>query len=563
MTHRDEVCFFRYNFFTFEIGFFMFKYFFLSFSFLLYFSSPIFADDETLYMLNELQVSTETLKQELKVKKGEIKKTLSQNDSEILKNDIKNLSKQIDELETKFSKIATGIDVSAVKRNGTEVETTLSEDFQLLIKPLIQSAKDGTKEMREKAYLQEEIEEYKSILPKATKAHANVQNLLTLSKDKELTEELKALEVYWKQQIQLLSSKLNASLHQIATLEKNSVSFSSSLKENSKNFFQARGFVLFKGVMGTILLLLLMRFLYFILIKVFPIFTKPSRSFSIRFIDLLYKALTISLAIIVPMTIFYIEDDSFLFSIGVLLFLGMLWAFRNLIANLWQQARLFLNIGSVREEERIFFEGLPWKVKNINVFTIIENPTTGMQLRVPIEKLVGLNSRPAQKHEPWFPCTFEEWVILSDGYYGRMIGISPEFVELENLGGGRKTYLVADFLALSPLNLSSDMRLVETFGISYKHQKESTRIIPNLLQEFLLKKFEEEDYMHGLIKLLVQFKSAGDSSLNLAIIVNLRGDMAGLYYKIQRDIQRWCVEASNEYNWEIPFPQLTIHQGGE
>ncbi|CAA6801009.1 MAG: Unknown protein [uncultured Sulfurovum sp.] len=538
----------------------MLKYLLLSFTFLFFLSSNAFADEETLYMLNELKISKQTLEKELKLKKLAIKKPLSENESEQLKKSIKRLNTQIDDLTTKFSKIATGIELTVVQRNPLQVETTLSEDFQLLLKPLIQSAKNGTKGMREKAYLQEEIEHYKSILPQASKAYQNVQNLLSTSKDKELTQELKKLEKYWKQQVQLLSSKLNASLHQVAILEKNAVSLSSTFKENSKNFFHERGLVLFKGIIGTIVVLTFMRIIYFLVLKLFPIFTKPSRSFYIRLMDLFYKIITITLAIIIPMAIFYIEEDSFLFSIGVLLFLGMLWAFRNLIANLWQQARLFLNIGSVREEERIFFEGLPWKVKNINVFTIIENPTTGMNLRVPIERLVGLNSRPSHEHEPWFPCKLEDWVILSDGYYGKMTGISLEFIDLENLGGGRKTYLVANFLALSPLNLSSDMRLVETFGISYKHQKESTTIIPNLLQEFLLEKFEEEDYTHGLIKLLVQFKSAGDSSLNLAIIVNLSGDMAPLYYRIQRDIQRWCVEASTQYNWEIPFPQLTVHQ---
>lgn len=538
----------------------MLKYFLFSLILLFFLSSKTFANEETLYMLNELKISKETLEKELKLKKLAIKKRLSESESDELKENIKNLNNQIDELETKFSKIATGIELTDIQGNSPQVETTLSEDFQLLIKPLIQSAKNGTKGMREKVYLQEEIENYKSILPKATQAYENIKVLLSASKNKELTQELKILEKYWKQQVQLLSSKLNASLHQVTILEKNSVSFSATLRENSKNFFHERGLVLFKGVLGTLMVLTIMRLIYFVLLKIFPIFTKPSRSFSIRFIDLLYKILTITLAIIIPMAIFYIEDDSFLFSIGVLLFIGMLWAFRNLIANLWQQARLFLNIGSVREEERIFFEGLPWKVKNINVFTIIENPTTGMTLRVPIERLVGLNSRPSHEHEPWFPCKLEDWLILSDGYYGKMTGISLEFIELENLGGGRKTYLVAEFLSLSPLNLSSDMRLVETFGISYKHQKESTKIIPNLLQTYLLEKFEEEDYTHGLIKLLVQFKSAGDSSLNIAIIVNLSGNMAPLYYRIQRDIQRWCVEASTKYNWEIPFPQLTIHQ---
>ncbi|MDB4354181.1 hypothetical protein N9Z02_02645, partial [Akkermansiaceae bacterium] len=58
----------------------------------------------------------------------------------------------------------------------------------------------------------------------------------------------------------------------------------------------------------------------------------------------------------------------------------------------------------------------------------------------------------------------------------------------------------------------------------------------------------------------VQFKSAGASSLDYEILVDLTGDAAPKYNQLQRTIQRICVDVCNEQGWGIPFTQITVHQ---
>ncbi|CAA6821780.1 MAG: Unknown protein [uncultured Sulfurovum sp.] len=528
---------------------------------LMFFLTISFSEENNFYNLEELFKSKTMLEIEIKTKIKERSKSTSEEEKEELKEIIKELQDQFESVEHKFQKTATGIDIRVMKLNKEKTETSLSQDLQLLIEPLIKSAKGATNEMREKVKLQEELDYYKEMLPQAVSAKKNIEAILEKSTDLNLNTELKKLHKYWEQQIKLLSRNLNASLDELEMVKKNSVSFASSVKESTKNFFQERGLYLFEGLMAFIVVVVMMKLIYFVMINAFPIFTKASRSFYLRLLDLFYRLLTIIFAIVAPMTIFYIEEDWFLFSIGLLIFLGVMWTFRSLISNLWQQARLFLNIGSVREDERIYYNGLPWKVKSINIFTTIENPVSGLSLRIPIEKLVGLDSRPAHAHEPWFPCRLNDWVLLSDGYYGKAIGISLEFIEFEDAGGGEKTYLVSDFLALSPVNISTNFRVLYTLGISYQHQKESTNIVIRQLREYLLSKIEEEDYHGGLKKLIVQFSNAGDSSLDILILANFSGEMAPLYNSLRRAIARWSVDACTEYGWEIPFPQVTIHQG--
>jgi small-conductance mechanosensitive channel len=515
--------------------------------------------NNTISTLVELKKSQDLLIKEIQNKTLLKNRSNLDDEKERLKLEIKVLDLQVNELKTKFEKIATGIDTSVIKSKESKQATTISDDFKLLLKPLIQGLKQSTEDMRKKAQLQEEIEYYKIILPQAAEAYENLEQLLKNPQTKELKKDLSKLMKYWQQQISLITSNLNASLHQVEMLEKNNLSFTESLHMNTKSFFQQRGLYLLESIAAFLVVIIVMNIIHAMFIAIFPALTKANRSFHIRFADLLYRILTTILAILAPMAVFYYEEDWVLFSAGLLILFGIAWTFRHLIPRLWQQARLLLNVGSVREEERIYYQNLPWRVKNINIFTILENPDSGVKLRLPIEDLVGLTSRPPLKYEPWFPCRLNDWVLLSNEYYGKVVGISLEFIELVDIGGGHRTFMISDFLSLSPQNLSTGFRIADSIGISYKHQKESTNKIVDTLEKYILRKIEEEGYKDGLKKLIVQFSHAGDSSLDIAVIANFNADMAPLYYRLKRAVGRWCVDACSEYGWEIPFPQLTVH----
>ncbi len=202
---------------------------------------------------------------------------------------------------------------------------------------------------------------------------------------------------------------------------------------------------------------------------------------------------------------------------------------------------------------------IPWKVKHINMYSILTNPIAGLTHRVDINELIDLRSRPIEGDEPWFPCKKGDWVILKDGVRGKVIGISLEMIQLVQRGGSQVTYTLSDFLAQSPKNLSKNFRLKERIGISYAYQKESTNSIVVLLEETLNKRLIEDGYKDDLLNLRVEFESAGDSSLNIVVIADFKGQVADLYSRLRRAIQRWCVDTCTENNWEIPFPQRTVH----
>ncbi len=348
---------------------------------------------------------------------------------------------------------------------------------------------------------------------------------------------------------------------QLLKMESEEKSLVESSQVSIKNFFRTRGLYLFVALVACISVILLLRLVYVLVIKIIPDYRSEYRPFYIRALDLFFKFSAFVLAILALVFVFYSAEDWVLLSLTIIFLIGLGWTVKHSIPRLWQQSRLMLNIGSVREGERIIYHGVPWLVKNINVFCRLENPWLEMSIRLPIEELTGQISRPVKTGEPWFACKKNDWVILSDGIRGKMISISHEMVELIQRGGARKIYQTQDFLGLSPLNLSTNFRLKVLFSIGYAHQKEITREILEKLHDHIMHKVEEEGFADDLLSLKVEFAQAGASSLDLAIIADFDGKSAPMYGRLGRAIQRWCVDACSINGWEIPFPQLTVHKG--
>lgn len=476
-----------------------------------------------------------------------------------------NLKQQLDKLEgdlgattRNFENIAAGVDISTL-RGGTQEKFDLQQEVFALVRPAIDEMKEMTARVRKKSELKKRIASFEEQLPVITKALKNVSSLKASAQAKPLLEALRRTEEQWSKQQAFIQSELQAAQLQLDKLNAADRSFAEASQSYLKSFFQKRGLYLTIAVAVVLSIVLLSRVSATAMRRYIPGFRAKHRSFRIRLVELLHRILTVLFSILGPMAVFYLVEDWVLFSLGILLLFGIAWALRQTLPRYWSQIQLFLNIGSVREGERILMEGLPWQVEQINVYSSLVNPVAGISQRVPIDELVDLKSRPSQPDEPWFPCSKGDWVILSSGIRGKVAGISHELVQLVERGGARLTYQMADFLAASPRNLSVNFRIKEIIGISYQLQRESTRSIPETLQAYLFERLHEEGYGEQLLNLRVEFAAANTSSLDIVVIADFKGELGDLYNRLRRAIQRWSVDACSEYGWEIPFPQLTVH----
>ena len=500
---------------------------------------------------NELLQDIKVLNKQIDSEPSEAEKTKMKQELEKLESDLRTTTRNLEN-------IAAGVDISRLRAEKQE-EFNFQKEIFALLKPALDEMKDMTSHVRQKSDLREKIAYYEERLPVIEQALSNISRLQEQSQDKSLQKSLKGTTGIWRKQQAFMQSQLQAARLELDKLEAAETSITEASHSYLKTFFQKRGLYLTEALLLVLAILLLSRLSYAAMERYISGFRKKHRSFRVRLIELLHRLVTVIMVILGPMIVFYLVEDWVLFSLGILLLLGIALTLRQTLPLYWHQVQLFLNIGSVREGERILMDGLPWLVERINIYCTFSNPVADISQRLPIADLVGLKSRPAKPDEPWFPCRKGDWVLLSDGARGTVIRISHELVQLVERGGALITYQTSDFLANSPHNLSTNFRLKETLGISYQLQKQSTTSIPETLHRYIQQRAEQEGYGEQLLNLRVEFAQAGNSSLDLTVIADFKGELADLYNRLRRAIQRWCVDACTEYGWEIPFPQMTLH----
>lgn len=526
------------------------------------FGAPANAADEaarsTLTSLASFVKLRDDLKKEIGVVKDRIAKAQAGAERVALEQDLAKLETDVRTLSRNIEDVATGVDTSKLRGKDRE-EFDFQKEVLALLRPAIDEVKQMTAHVRQKADLREKIAYYDERLPILEQAITNLEGLGKHTDEKLLQQALDENLRSWKKQYSFMSSEREAAQLQLDKLLASETSLTEASRSYLKSFFQKRGLFLIEAALVVLGVILVSRFSHAVLRRYVPGFREVHRSFRVRLVELIHRLATSLLIVIGPMVVFYLVEDWVLFSVGLLLLIGAALALRQAIPRYWQQVQIFLNVGAVREGERIYLDGLPWLVEQINIFCVLINPTTELSQRLHISRLVELKSRPCGSDEPWFPCRKGDWVILNDGVRGKVIGVSPEMVQLVERGGAQITYTAGDFLAKSPRNLATNFRIKETIGISYALQKDSTTVVTTALQSYIGTRIDEEGYGDALINLRVEFARAGESALEIVVIADFRGELGDLFNRLRRAIQRWCVDACTEYGWEIPFPQLTVH----
>jgi len=504
------------------------------------------------------------IKEQIQLSRKKLEATRSEAEKAVIEAELVQLDKQLSENSSDFERIATGIEPAMFSEKKQE-QFSWKDELTILLEPAIKELKRFTVKARQKTMLKDKIAELEQQLAAAREALEHLQSVIKNSTDKQVQKEVRSLQPEWQNVEKRLQNKLDLFRQELAQLEAQDVSLVETSSRSIRDFFRARGLYLIIAAITFFGILLGFRLLYRLVVAVSVRMTdkQEERSLHIRLLYIIFQVLSVFAAVSGLFFVLYLAEDWFLLSMAIVFFLGLAWTIRQGLPRLWQQGRLMLNVGSVRENERIILYGVPWRVVSINVFCKLVNPTLEMELRIPIENLIGMTSRPWNPEEPWFPCRRGDWVVVGDGSRAKVISLSHEQVELVERGGRHIYYPTEVFLQANPANLSRNFRLRVPFGISYSLQAKATGEIPAILKDYIERRMEEEGYMENCLNLLVEFSQANSSSLDLLVIADLKGEVADISKRIERAIQRWCVDCCTENSWEIPFPQLTIHRPAE
>ena len=500
----------------------------------------------------DLMADMEALHQQISEAQTTVEKQDLVEQLEQLEADLQSTSQNLQEL-------AAGADIDSLRATG-EPEFDFQEELLSLLQPALKEMKEMSSHVREKSEQRDKIAYYDARLPTTERAVANIQRYLEIAADPALKKTLQEMLEAWQKQLTFMQSERQSAELQLRKLESSEVSLAEASQSYLRSFFDKRGRYLGQAILVVLLILVVSRLSYRLMVRWLPGYRMERRPLRIRVLDLSHRIVTALLMIFGPMVVFYVEEDWLLFSLGILILLGVALTLRHALPRFWKQIQLFLNVGSVREGERIEIGGMPWLVNQINFYTMLENPTANLHKRVSIDDLVDLRSRPVRHDEPWFPCKMGNWVLFPDGSRGKVIGLSPELTQIVMRGGALRTFATSEFIGLAPVNLSTNFRIKESIGVSYDLQAQSVSTMLTQLRDHVHERLRDEGYSEQTLNLSVEFEKANTSSLDLMVIADFSGDLAEIYNRMRRSIQRWSVEACTKYGWEIPFTQVTIHK---
>lgn len=510
-----------------------------------------------------LKIITDTLRvheEERATQRELLKKATTEEQKKDITAEIDRLSAKIKEIKLAFNTTATGINPN---NSQTEAEQALSlnEELKNIFQPAVRELRDATAQPREIESLKTQVAEWKSKLTVAQNAVAQIDLLLKASNSPEVTRELTSIRKTWEKRMLEAGSSLANTTVQLEERKRNVPSVLTLLTNMISHFWKNRGLSLLLAVLAFFITLLLLRRIYKELRKLSPIHKKYHDTLTTRLLDVSANAFIILSSVFATLLILYVRNDWLLLTIACILVIGLIWASRTALPPYFEQIRLILNLGTVRESERVIYRDLPWRVESLHFFCVLHNPDlSGATLRLPAKSLLSMYSRPSQPKEPWFPTRIDDWVILDDGTTGKVVQQTPEQVVLVKLGGSYKTYPTSTFLSNNPENISRQFSVSTIFGLDYRYQSIATTDIPAIIQEKVLQLLVERFDKEEILSVIVEFASASASALDFRINANINGSLAAQYKVIQRLLQQGAVDAANDNHWVIPFPQLTVHQ---
>ncbi len=470
--------------------------------------------------------------------------------------EIDQVTLEIKNLKTSFEQVAIG-GIRLEAFGLTEEPFDWKEELVLITQPVIESLKSLTEKPRNLERLRTVISDRQIRLVEINKAIGILEGRLANDMPTVIVTPLKKNLEEWQAKKKDNQREIELAQVQLDSLLGNDGSWYQSIVTSVQSFFSGRGKTLTIALVVSVLIWQAMKGLLWLIRKK----AQSGKSTRRRIFAYLYKFLTTLLIVIAIMVVLYVRGDLLLLALMIILFIGFVLAVRSYLPGYVTEAKTLLDLGTVREEELVVYNGIPWEVHHINVQSILINPDIHGILRIPLSELIHLKSRPAGRGENWFPCRKGDLLILPNGSTGEVVRQTPDSVEFVCKGGMRLSYPTAAVFEMGLLNLTKgeSYAALTVFGIDYSHVDISLTEVPDKFAEAVKEGLTQAGLGEHVVDITVDFKVANSSSLDYLIIATMHSRAASSYFKVERVLQQSCVRACTENNWGIPFPQLTVH----
>lgn len=480
---------------------------------------------------------------------------LPEGDREEVQERIDTLKNQINKHKALFTKLLSGgSDMQELESIQTEVDFNWQNDLLDIMQPVFAELKKITDTARSEEVLIRQIRAYRANIHTLSDMRNRI-TLMSPPQDQTILERLEDYDSYLKDLISQHTKSSELLQLQLAQVQANNESWSSGIA----HFAAETGM--------SVLLALLISLAFF---SGFIFASKQSEKkaessfgqlrFQHRLWAIIFKLVALAGGWLVFVLTLYLFQQWLLFGLVALITIFMLFSLKDKIPEHITEVRTMLNLGPIKESERIVFEGIAWRINKIGLLTEIENPSLGAKIWVPLSQLVDRFSRQPKPGEGWYPTKPGDCVLTHDGRFVQVVDQNVEYVELVSAGSG-SVVPTTEFPGMIQKNLSDGYLVATDFGLDYNLQSVITSDVLAITQEAFAKRLPEAGFAEHVDNHMIDFGVANASSLDLKILINMKGSGTGDYFAVSRWVQKTMVEICNEHDWGIPFAQMVVHKG--
>lgn len=508
--------------------------------------------------LANIQKSIEAKQEQIRELRERLKKPEDVSEKQELEQKIARIKFDITGLQVSFEQLALGGINRSILNEQPDQQINWQEELEQISRPLLSTLKELTAKPRQVDNLNRDIQRLQDQIKVIDKALDSINSFNNQALPPVAADPIKQLLLDWQQRKEDTQRKLEISQLKLDSLLTESETWQASTGELITAFFHGRGLTLFLAIAISLIIWLISKGL----INLYWRWLYQTKSETgMTHAPLLYYSYRLTTAILIVFAIlmvFYVRGDVLLLTLALIALAGGALTLRQTLPRYAAEIRLLLGVGPVREDERVILNGVPFKVDSLSIFTVLRNPVLEGFIRMPLHEMNEHISRPASK-EPWFPCQPGDHVLLASGSLARVIRQTIELVEVAVVDSIMQIR-TRDFIEQNVRNLSREgFGIACTFGIDYQHQAISLNTVPELFKTAITEYFERAGLKDDIKDILVEFNSAGNSSLDYRIYMVLKGTAANAYYRAQRMVQQACVDTCNNQGWVIPFTQVTVH----
>lgn len=487
---------------------------------------------------------------------AEIKKEDDESHKKELEDSLKRANTQLKEYTELFEKISLGgIDTSRFDTPAKQAiqqvdDYNWQKELIQIAQPVFAEMKKITDAPRKRDLLRLEQKEIDDRLDQLNKGLETLDQIQVSELPANAKKNLKDIQSTWNNLHKELERERRLTVIKLDELTVKE-DFTTRLTKGAWGFAKGRGLLLLITIAAVSLLL----YGFNRLLVLLESREKNKISIRWRIFMLLYQIITTLVVVIITLAILYSSGDMVLFGVAILIILAFLVTSRNSIPKYFVKTRIFLNMGQAREGERVIYNDLPWKVSRINLYnTYLVNPLLDNgTVRLTIDHLNTMISRPVKTDEIWFPTVVNDVVLLPNGNAYKVMRQTPEYVYL-TASGTELIYPSKDFIKDKIINItygySTSTELAVCYGTVKNNIEHAIDALKEGLTEFIQR--ENPEAFKSIRTLTVDFSRVNESGSAVFMISAAMGSYATDHrLPLLRTIQRGCMGIAEENHWDI------------